>query len=310
MLVHFTHALRLSACLPLLFAFRLCSGGAPPEPAPPVVRAAPLPDRDGDGLSDAEDGCPEAPEDKDGHQDDDGCPDLDNDQDGFQDGPVASGGDACPGAPGVALYQGCPVPDRDGDGVVDAFDPCPDEVGPLERGGCAAATPIELSPTRVRWEGKIRFSIAKATIRRESYALLKALAAALKAHPHMAVEIRNHRDAYQRDVYGMRLTDKRAQAVRAFLIEHGVSADRLIARGYGEEQPIDTNKTPEGRENNRRTEVFVREHRRAGFAPVEVYRRSDSDLIAGPGDADGDGVADRADACPNEAGVWAKLGCR
>ena len=89
-------------------------------------------DRDGDGIADAYDKCPDQPEDRDGFQDSDGCPDLDNDGDG-----IADIDDACPDEPGDADHGGCPVAkaggDRDGDGIADAYDKCPDQ--PEDRDG-------------------------------------------------------------------------------------------------------------------------------------------------------------------------------
>jgi outer membrane protein OmpA-like peptidoglycan-associated protein len=82
-------------------------------------------DRDGDGLTDDIDKCPDDPEDFDDFEDEDGCPDLDNDQDGIPDVQ-----DKCPNEPGPRENQGCPmnkVHDRDGDGIPDNLDTCPDE---------------------------------------------------------------------------------------------------------------------------------------------------------------------------------------
>jgi len=83
-------------------------------------------DRDGDGIPDAVDACPDEPEDKDGFQDEDGCPDPDNDGDGIPD--VS---DQCPNEPedkdGFQDEDGCPDPDNDGDGIPDATDKCPNE---------------------------------------------------------------------------------------------------------------------------------------------------------------------------------------
>jgi outer membrane protein OmpA-like peptidoglycan-associated protein len=82
-------------------------------------------DRDGDGIKDDVDKCPDDPEDFDGFEDEDGCPDLDNDQDGIPDTL-----DKCPNEPGPRENQGCPlnkVHDRDGDGIPDDIDKCPDE---------------------------------------------------------------------------------------------------------------------------------------------------------------------------------------
>jgi outer membrane protein OmpA-like peptidoglycan-associated protein len=83
-------------------------------------------DRDGDGIPDASDACPDEPEDKDGFQDEDGCPDPDNDRDGIPDS-----ADKCPNQPedkdGFQDQDGCPDPDNDHDGIPDATDKCPDE---------------------------------------------------------------------------------------------------------------------------------------------------------------------------------------
>ena len=92
----------------------------------PVVK-----DSDGDGIPDDIDRCPLDPEDFDGFQDEDGCPDPDNDGDGIVDKI-----DACPNTPGPISNRGCPVMDRDGDGIPDDQDKCPDQPGPKENGGC------------------------------------------------------------------------------------------------------------------------------------------------------------------------------
>jgi OmpA family/Thrombospondin type 3 repeat len=83
-------------------------------------------DKDGDGVPDSVDACPDEPEDKDGYQDEDGCPDPDNDGDGIPDKD-----DQCPNDPedkdGFQDTDGCPDRDNDGDGIPDALDKCPNE---------------------------------------------------------------------------------------------------------------------------------------------------------------------------------------
>lgn len=92
-------------------------------------------DRDGDGILDDVDQCPDEPEDGDGFEDDNGCPDPDNDGD-----TVLDITDQCPSEPGDPKNNGCPVADRDGDGVADGTDKCPDipeDVDGVEDGdGC------------------------------------------------------------------------------------------------------------------------------------------------------------------------------
>jgi OmpA-OmpF porin, OOP family len=97
----------------------------PDVPGLPEYDGCPPPkpsDADGDGILDNVDKCPNDPEDKDGFEDEDGCPDFDNDQDGIPDVE-----DKCPNEPGPPENQGCPVQDRDGDGIADNVDKCPDE---------------------------------------------------------------------------------------------------------------------------------------------------------------------------------------
>jgi OmpA-OmpF porin, OOP family len=118
---------------PLLLIVLACVACGPPTPRQPVVpvtianghhHRSTGPDRDGDGIPDDVDRCPDDPEDFDGFQDADGCPDLDNDRDGVPDMD-----DKCPNVPGPAP-DGCPrspVGDRDGDGIPDDVDKCPDD---------------------------------------------------------------------------------------------------------------------------------------------------------------------------------------
>jgi outer membrane protein OmpA-like peptidoglycan-associated protein len=87
-------------------------------------------DRDGDGIVDDIDACPDQPEDKDGFQDQDGCPDPDNDRERTPDRRIPDSDDACPDDPedvdGFEDEDGCPDPDNDGDGILDIDDLCPD----------------------------------------------------------------------------------------------------------------------------------------------------------------------------------------
>jgi OOP family OmpA-OmpF porin len=111
-------------------------------------------DQDGDGVNDADDRCPNEPEDLDGYEDDDGCPERDNDGDG-----IADERDRCPDAPedfdNFQDRDGCPDPDNDGDGVPDGYDSCPndpeDRDGDRDEDGCPDndrdATACSTTPT-------------------------------------------------------------------------------------------------------------------------------------------------------------------
>lgn len=101
----------------------------------------------------------------------------------------------------------------------------------------------------------VNFATGKATLIGDSKQILDRVAASLVEHPEVRIEVAGHCDSQGGDDYNLKLSDLRANAVRNYLIEKGVAADRLVARGYGETQPIADNSTPEGRAENRRVEL-------------------------------------------------------
>ncbi|RME18730.1 MAG: hypothetical protein D6799_02605 [Bacteroidetes bacterium] len=103
----------------------------------------------------------------------------------------------------------------------------------------------------------IFFDFDKATLRPESFNELDRLVKLLTENPGIRVEISAHTDSKGSDDYNMKLSQKRAESVVNYLIGKGITADRLVAKGYGETQPIDTNDTEEGRQNNRRVEFKI-----------------------------------------------------
>jgi len=95
-------------------------------------------------------------------------------------------------------------------------------------------------------------------IEAESEAVLTEVRDVILQHPEILVlEVRGHTDDVGNDGYNMDLSKKRAEAVREWLVKHGIAADRLVARGYGEGQPIADNRTEEGRRKNRRVELSI-----------------------------------------------------
>ncbi|MEE9343820.1 MAG: OmpA family protein, partial [Gammaproteobacteria bacterium] len=104
----------------------------------------------------------------------------------------------------------------------------------------------------------IRFTTNRAQINAESHALLDSLSAAAKSCPDTHIEIEGHTDSQGSDDYNMMLSQKRAEAVLAYLIDKNVRADRLVAIGYGELQPVADNATASGRASNRRIEFTVK----------------------------------------------------
>lgn len=228
--------------------------------APEQVEAPPPApgDRDGDGLLDPDDECPDDPEDFDGVEDDDGCPeDQDSDGDGLADST-----DTCPVEPEDADdYQdadGCPEPDNDGDSIPDTSDRCPNEPGPADEQGCPRVyQDVEVTSTGIVIHQTVYFEFNRAVIRPQSFQLLDTVAQVMRDFPDITVEVQGHTDDRGRDEYNLRLSGERAEAVRQYLIQRGIPAARMTARGYGETRPIASNRRAAGRAQNRRVE-FVR----------------------------------------------------
>jgi OOP family OmpA-OmpF porin len=198
-------------------------------------------DRDGDGIPDRVDKCPDDPEDKDGFEDEDGCPDPDNDKDGIPDVD-----DLCPNDPedmdGFEDKDGCPDPDNDKDRILDKDDKCPNQPetynGFEDEDGCPDKSRVLIKKGKLLVLDKIYFETAKAVIKPMSFPILDAIAATLKGNPQiLLLEVQGHADERGNDDYNMRLTEDRAAAVKTYLTEHGIDADRLQSHGYGETKP-------------------------------------------------------------------------
>jgi MYXO-CTERM domain-containing protein len=217
------------------------------QPGLAELDGCPAQDRDSDGIADHVDGCPELAEDADGFQDGDGCPDPDNDGD-----TVLDVDDRCVNEPGVVENAGCPDTDRDGDTVVDRLDNCPDEKGEPKYQGCAAKQLVTIGKDRLEILESVYFQTNKATILAKSNKLLDNVAAVLGSHPSINLEIQGHTDDRGDAKYNKDLSQRRADAVVAYLVRKGVAASRLKAVGYGEDQPVATNATNAGRTQNRR----------------------------------------------------------
>ncbi len=214
----------------------------PDRAGPPELGGCP--DTDMDGVPDIDDLCPTVK----GPAEFRGCPDTD--QDGIPDGK-----DLCPDAAGPAETEGCP--DRDKDGVIDLEDRCPDQAGEKENYGCPKAR-VTVGKDRLILTEKIFFRLGKAVIERSSFALLDDVAKVLKEHSEFQrIRIEGHTDNVGRKDSNMRLSQKRAEAVMNYLVKAGVDKARLDAVGYGDEKPITTNETEDGRTVNRRVEFTL-----------------------------------------------------
>jgi OOP family OmpA-OmpF porin len=205
-------------------------------------------DSDGDGVPDYLDKCPNTP--KGVKVDANGCP-IDSDGDGVPDYL-----DKCPDTPkGVKVdANGCPI-DSDGDGVPDYLDKCPDtpKGTPVDKDGC----PLKgVTVVGDKWsvEGKALFDTGKSTLKPAAKEVLVKVAAYLVANPKLAVEVQGHTDSTGKLPSNMKLSEERAEAVRAFLAAHGVAASRLTAVGFGPKQPVAPNDKSEDRAKNRRVD--------------------------------------------------------
>ncbi len=298
----------------------------------PALASLPPPaDKDGDGISDKEDGCP----DEKGLAEFKGCPDRDGDKVGDKE-------DACPDIPGVVALKGCP--DRDGDGVEDKADVCPDKPGVASNKGCPelklsvldASGNVVNSATRsadgnytfdgvtfdenmvLRLEGErteaiqdvtvviggetkkanrigaeqparfgfpktpkvetqevavkldqkeaevlkkafnnLEFATAKDIIKESSFASLDELAGLMAKKPTWKLKISGHTDNKGEVVTNLKLSEKRAEAVKKYLMGKGIAADRFKVEWFGSSKPVADNATEAGRQQNRRVEMLI-----------------------------------------------------
>ncbi|HET7784424.1 MAG TPA: OmpA family protein [Myxococcales bacterium] len=183
-------------------------------------------------------------------------PRQDRDGDGVPDDE-----DQCPDQPGPAALDGCP--DDDGDGIPNREDKCPDQPGPAENDGCplqAGEAAVGIASSRILLKDSIRFDTGKDTIKKDSFALLDQVAGLLVQHPEMKrVRVEGHTDNVGGAAYNKDLSARRAAAVVRYLVARGVDPSRLVAVGYGFEQPIASNRTALGRAKNRRVAFTILE---------------------------------------------------
>ncbi|MHB0755189.1 OmpA family protein [Polaribacter sp. M15] len=198
------------------------------------------PDADGDGVADKDDMCPNEV----GTKANKGCPDADGDG-------VVDKDDKCPSVAGPAANNGCPWPDTDGDGVLDKDDKCPNEAGVASNSGCAEFKKVKEGT----FETPILFNFGKATFKAGVTQQLDGMIGVMNEFVDSEFDINGHTDSTGTKAYNMLLSDKRANAVKDYLVKNGVKSSRLTAKGFGESQPIASNSTAAGRAKNRRVEV-------------------------------------------------------
>jgi OOP family OmpA-OmpF porin len=146
-----------------------------------------------------------------------------------------------------------PPKDSDGDGVIDAKDECPGTPAGVKVNevGCP-----EIGETIISLVG-VNFDTNKATIKPDSEAILNEAVIVLKDNASVHVRVEGHTDSRGADTYNQQLSQKRAEAVAAYLTAGGIAAERLSAVGYGESAPVAPNDTAENMYKNRRVDLVV-----------------------------------------------------
>lgn len=239
------------------------SGSASPStavddsPKPSSELAGLESDRDGDGITDRNDACPErfgqAHQEPRRH----GCP-RDTDQDGIDDN-----ADACIDIKGVASNEaarhGCPA-DSDEDGIPDAQDACPSTQGEPHAdpklNGCRSAVTIQ--GTQLVLVQQIHFETGSDEILSDSHDVLDQLRLVLEQTPSIArVAVDGHTDNVGNEAKNLALSRRRALSVVRWLVQHGVDERRLEARGFGPRQPLEPNDSEQSRARNRRVEFNI-----------------------------------------------------
>ena len=176
---------------------------------------------------------------------------------------------------GLALGAGCAKKEQ-----VEQCYPMASWAAPVFRCGVAAAPPppppvVEKEPEppppppppepkvvvkdeKIELNEKVNFETGKAALLPASTQLLDEVAQVLADHPEIQkLRIEGHTDSQSGAAYNLKLSNNRAKAVRDYLISKGVDGKRLEAKGFGLQKPIADNKTPEGRDQNRRVELRI-----------------------------------------------------
>jgi outer membrane protein OmpA-like peptidoglycan-associated protein len=275
-------------------------------------------DYDFDGVLGDLDKCPRTAEDLDGYMDEDGCPDPDNDGDGIPDkrdkcsdaggdpsllGPdgcpdddidgdhIPNDRDKCPEEPEdfdrFEDQDGCRDIDNDNDGIPDSQDACPDTAelvnGIVDEDGCPEREDQKavLTKNKIEILEPVYFDTNRASIQERSFPVLDEVAQILKDNPKVRkIRIEGHTDDVGNDKYNLRLSQQRAGSVVKYLLESGISQERLDSLGYGEEKPIVPNDSGPNRQRNRRVEFVITDQ--GGDNKVRSFGGDDEGLDGNP----------------------------
>ena len=188
-----------------------------------TTTAAPIPTTTRTASPTTRTSVPNEPEDPDGFQDDDGCPDEDNDN----------------------------------DTVKDVDDLCPNTPGSRPESGRAVRDLVVVTAKEIRITQQIQFDTNKATIKAVSFPILDAVDDVLAANPKITLEVQGHTDNVGAAAYNQKLSQQRADSVKAYLVKKGIPDARLVSKGYGMAQPLVPNNSAANKALNRRVQ-FIR----------------------------------------------------
>ena len=198
-------------------------------------------DTDGDGIIDSKDACPDTA----GLAQFDGCPDTDGDG-------IPDKDEKCPDEAGPRSNAGCPIRDRDADGIPDDRDRCPDKPGVASQGGCP-----EVTRQNIEELSDVYFDFGKHRITPGLSKVLDEVAQFIAYHPTYRFQISGYADSIGSEAINQKVSRRRAEAVAAYLYQHGVRIGQLLVKSFGEKNPAASNKTEAGRAKNRRVEIRV-----------------------------------------------------
>jgi outer membrane protein OmpA-like peptidoglycan-associated protein len=154
-----------------------------------------------------------------------------------------------------------PPADWDKDGIIDTEDKCPRVPGPKENDGCAlyvALVPDEIAPVEIVIMQRIEFDTDNSVVLPAGEVVLEEIRALLEVNPQLLkIAIEGHADERASDKYNMELSRRRSDAVKRWLTDHGIAADRLQSRGYGEREPFVSGTTPANQQTNRNVQFFI-----------------------------------------------------
>ncbi len=144
--------------------------------------------------------------------------------------------------------------DSDHDGVPDSVDRCPNTPPgvAVDQFGCPQQGSITL--------GGVNFATNSDQLTEDSRPILDTVADGLRKHPRLRVEVQGHTDSTGAPKYNLSLSQRRAESVRDYLVSRQVPAQQLVAKGYGQTQPVASNTTKEGKARNRRVVMLVLEN--------------------------------------------------